>query len=430
MEPTHTVSSETRGLAAVFRALRSRNFRLFFIGQNISLIGTWMQNIAVGWMVYRMTNSAALLGIVGFASQVPSLIITPFAGVFADRWNKYRVIIICQALAMMQAFVIAVLTLSGRITVWQVAALSMTLGIISAFEIPARHAFLVTMVERKEDLSNAIALNSLSFNAARLIGPPLAGLLITVWTEGVCFMVNAVSYAAVIWALILMRLPPHVRPVHAAQPLQELKTGIAYTFGSAPRRSILLFVGLMSLIAMSQSVLMPVFARDILKGGAHTLGFLAGAIGMGALVGAAYLATWKNPVRMLSIIPFAACLFGTALILFSFSRHLWLSVPLLFFAGIGLMAHMVVSNTVLQTITEDNKRGRVMSFYTMAFMGMATFGTLLGGTIASHIGAPFTVLGGGILCICAGIVFNHQIPGLKKRVQHTYSQLLDSPIGI
>ena len=413
----------------VFRALRSRNFRLFYAGQNISLIGTWMQNIAIGWMVYRMTNSAAMLGVVGFTSQVPSLVITPFAGVLADRWDKYRVIVICQVLAMIQAFAIAFLTLSGRIAVWHIAVLSMTLGVISAFEIPARHAFVVQMVDRKEDLGNAIALNSMMFNAARLIGPTIAGFLIALWGEGVCFMVNAVSYIAVIWGLALMRLPPHARPGYAARPLQALKEGVKYTFGSAPRRSILLLVGLMSLIAMSQSVLMPVFARDILGGGAHTLGFLAGAIGLGALVGAGYLATWKNPVRMLNIIPFAVGIFGAALILFSFSRQLWISIALLLFVGIGFMGHMVVSNTVLQSITEDSKRGRVMSFYSMAFMGMATFGTLLGGGIASRIGAPHTVLGGGILCLCAAVIFSRQLPELKKHVR-VIRQLLDSPLGI
>ncbi|HNQ50664.1 MAG TPA: MFS transporter [Candidatus Omnitrophota bacterium] len=416
MEPTPVLPREARGLAAVFRALRHRNFRLFFIGQNISLIGTWMQNIAVGWMVYRMTSSAAMLGIVGFASQLPSLVLAPFAGVFADRWDKYRMIVICQVLAMIQALVIAVLTLSGYIAVWQIAALSLTLGIISAFEIPTRHAFLVQMVDRKEDLGNAIALNSLLFNLARLIGPPLAGFLITVWSEGICFMVNAASYGAVLWALARMRLPRHVRPANPSNHIRELKEGISYTFGSAPRRSILLFIGLMSLIAMSQSVLMPVFARDILGGGAHTLGFLAGAVGMGALAGAAYLAAWKDPLRMLSIMPAAAAVFGISLLLFSVSRHLWVSVTLLFFAGSGLMAHMVVSNTVLQMITEDAKRGRVMSFYTMAFMGMATFGTLLGGTVAGRIGAPLTVLGGGILCMAAAVLFYNSMPALKKSV--------------
>ena len=420
MEPIPLLSQPARSLANIFRALRYRNYRLFFIGQNISLIGTWMQNIAVGWLVYRMTDSAAMLGIVGFFGQIPSLVITPFAGVFADRWNKYRVIVVCQVLAMIQASVLAFLTLTGRVSVWQMALLSMCLGVISAFEIPTRHAFLVEMVGRKEDIGNAIALNSFMFNGARLIGPPVAGLLIVAWTEGVCFLVNALSYVAVLWALGLMRLEPYTPPANSKHPIEELKAGIAYTFGSSPRRSILLLVGCLSLIAMSQSVLMPVFARDILGGGAHTLGFLAGAIGMGALVGAAYLATWNNPVRMLSILPFAAAIFGTALILFSFSRLLWVCVALLFFAGAGLMAHMVVSNTVLQLITEDDKRGRVMSFYTMAFMGMATFGTLAGGTIASHIGAQRTVLAGGMLCLGTAALFYRQVPQLKARVQaHT-----------
>jgi MFS family permease len=417
MEPERTNASEAGTLAFAFRALRYRNFRLFFIGQNISLIGTWMQNIAIGWMVYRLTNSAKMLGLVSFATQIPSFVITPFAGVLADRRNKYRVIIICQVLAMIQALALAVLTLSGRISVWQITMLGMTLGIISALEIPTRHAFLIKMVDRKEDLPNAIALNSLMFNAARLLGPPIAGFLISLWSEGVCFMVNAVSYIAVIWALALMRLAPDVRPVHTGRPLEELKAGILYTFGSQPRRSILFFVGLMSLIAMSQSVLMPVFARDILKGGANTLGLLAGAVGLGALIGAAYLATRHNPVRMLNIIPVAAGIFGVALIVLAFSRILWVSLAALFFAGIGFMSHMVVSNTVLQTITEDDKRGRVMSFYTMAFMGMATFGSILGGTVAQHISATHTVLGGGLLCVVAGIVFSRQIPGLKRRVQ-------------
>jgi predicted MFS family arabinose efflux permease len=244
-----------------------------------------------------------------------------------------------------------------------------------------------------------------------------------VWSEGICFLVNALSYIAVIWALCLMRIESRPRSLKSGQPLQELKAGIAYTFGSSPRRSILLLVGLMSLIAMSQSVLMPIFARDILKGGPHTLGFLVGSVGMGALIGAAYLASRKNSVRMLNIIPVAAGIFGIALILFSFSRFLWVSVILLFFAGIGLMSHMVVSNTMLQMITEDSKRGRVMSFYTMAFMGMATFGTLLGGTMASRFGAAHTVLGGGILCICAGIMFSRQIPGLKRSVQQHFKDI-------
>jgi MFS family permease len=420
MEQARTPS---QGLDVIFRALQYRNFRLFFMGQNISLIGTWMQNVAIGWMVYRLTHSAAMLGIVGFATQIPSFVITPFSGVLADRVNKYRVILICQILAMLQALVLAVLTLSGRIVVWEIAVLGMTLGIISSIEIPTRHAFLVDMVERKEDLGNAIALNSLMFNAARLIGPPIAGFIIGMWSEGICFLVNALSYIAVIWALCLMRIISRSNGVKSGHPLQELKDGIAYTFGSSPRRSILLLVGLMSLIAMSQSVLMPIFARDILRGGPDTLGFLVGAVGMGALVGAAYLASRKTAVRMLNIIPVAAGIFGTSLILLSFSRILWVSVALLFFSGIGLMSHMVVSNTVLQMITEDSKRGRVMSFYTMAFMGMATFGTILGGAFASHFTAARTVLGGGILCIFAGIVFSRQIPGLKRSVQQHYKDI-------
>ncbi len=401
----------------IFRALRHRNYRLYFAGQNLSLIGTWMQNVAIGWFIYRITDSAAILGLVSFAVQVPSFILTPVFGVFADRWNKYRVVKICQFLAMIQAASLAVLIMTGAVKVWHIAALGAVLGIINALEIPTRHAFLVDMIESKEDLSNAIALNSLMFNAARLVGPPIAGFVINAWGEGICFLVNALSYIAVIVALDMMRLKFGAGRNSRGHPFQEMKEGVEYTFGSAPRRSIIILVGLMSLIAMSQSVLMPVFARDVLGGGAHTFGILAGAVGLGALSGAVYLASKKDPVKLLKFIPSAAAVFGAALVLFSFSRNLWISVALLFLAGMGLMSHMVVSNTILQTITEDSKRGRVMSFYTMGFMGMATFGSLIGGAVAARIGAPYTVLFGGVFCLCAGFMFSRQMPYLKAQVR-------------
>jgi MFS family permease len=403
-------------LRGIFRALQYRNFRLFFIGQIISLTGTWMQLVAVSWLVFRMTNSAFWLGMTGFISQAPSLLLTPFAGVLVDRWNRHRIIVVCQILAMAQAVVFAMLIFFGKIVLWQIIALGACLGLIGSIEIPARHAFLVAMVEKKEDLGNAIALNSFMFNAARFIGPSVAGIMIGFWGEGICFLLNSASYVAVIAALLMMRNIPQNNHIDPGDPFEKLKEGIRYTFGSPAIRSVLLLIGLVSMFGMVKAVLMPVFAKNILQGGAHTLGFLMSSTGCGALTGAVYLASRKDPRMLINIIPAAVLIFGAALIIFSFSTVFWLSMAMLFFAGFGLMANMVASNTVLQTIVDDDKRGRVMSFYTLAFMGMATVGNMAGGSLGTVIGAPKTLRLVGILSLCVSMLFFRYRRFLKNSI--------------
>lgn len=397
-------------ITTILRAFRYRNYRLFFAGQAVSLIGTWMQVIAVSWMVYRLTNSAFLLGIVAFAGQIPIFILTPFAGVLADHFNRRRMLIITQTLAMLQAFILAFLALRGNVSVWQVVGLTMFLGLVNAFDVPIRQSFVVDMVEDKKDLGNAIALNSLMFNGARLVGPSVAGILIAVVDEGVCFLINAISFLAVIFALSAMRVKPKAEGGKTNHVLQGLKEGFVYTFNFKPMRDILLLTTLISVMGMSYVIIMPVFAKDILGGGAHTLGFLMGAAGLGALGGAIYLASRKGVEGLERIISIATIIFGLGLIAFSFSTSLWLSLILILFAGFVVMVQTVASNTVLQSLTHDDKRGRVMSFYAVAFMGMAPFGSLLAGSLASKIGAPNALLISGFCCILGAVFFS------KRRV--------------
>ncbi len=366
---TKSNQENLRGFKSIFRTLRYRNYRLFFGGQLISLIGTWMQQIAMTWLVYRLTNSAFLLGVVGFASQMPTFLLSPFAGVFADRMNRHRIIIVTQTLAMIQAAVLAILTLTGNIAVWHIIMLSVFLGLVNAFDIPTRQTFVLEMIENKEDLGNAIALNSSMFNGARLIGPAIAGMLLAVIGEGMCFLLNAISFVAVIVALLAMKLSPQQRTSHSHGVIKGLQEGFSYAFGFAPIKYILMLVALISAMGMPYTVLMPIFAKDILGGGPHTLGFLMGATGVGALTGALYLASRRTVVGLGRWIAIAAGIFGLGLIGFSFARVLSLSMSLLFVVGFGMMTQMASCNTILQTIAEDDKRGRVMSFYTMAFMG-------------------------------------------------------------
>jgi MFS family permease len=407
----------------IFRALRHRNFRLFFAGQGISLIGTWMQQIAMIWLVYRLTNSAFLLGIVGFASQMPTFILSPFAGVLADRMNRHRIIIITQTLAMIQASALAFLTLTETISVAHIIPLSILLGFINAFDIPVRQSFIHEMIENKEDLGNAIALNSSMFNSARLIGPSIAGLVIAAIGEGLCFLLNAISFVAVIIALLAMRLPPRTEVKKKQAVMQGFKEGFAYAFRFAPIKYILLLLALVSVMGMPYAVLMPIFAKDILHGGPHTLGFLMGAAGVGALTGSVYLASRKSVLGLGKLIPIAASLFGCGLIAFSFSHIEWLSMSLLFVIGFGMMVQMASSNTILQTITDDDKRGRIMSLYTMAFMGMAPFGSLLAGTLASKIGAPHTLFFSGAACILGAIIFARKLPIVREKIRPIYMKI-------
>ncbi len=413
-------SNNVIGVKHIFRALRHRNYRLFFGGQSISLVGTWMQQIAMSWLVYRLTNSAFLLGIVGFSGQIPAFLLTPFAGVIADRYNRHRVLIVTQTLAMLQALILSALVLTNRITVGQIVALSIFLGLVNSFDIPVRQAFTVEMIEEREDLGNAIALNSSMVNAARLIGPSLAGILIAAFGEGICFLLNGVSYIAVIGSLLAMKITPRKIKPPDTHVLHELKEGFVYAFNFKPIRFILILLALVSLMGVPYQVLMPVFARDIFHGGPITLGFLMAMSGIGALTGAIYLAGRKSVIGLGKIIPLASGLFGLGVIAFALSGVLWFSMPVICVAGFAMMVQMAASNTVLQTIVEEDKRGRIMGLFTMAFMGMVPFGSLLAGSLASKIGAPNTLLLGGTCCIIGALMFVRKLPSLREKVRPIY----------
>jgi MFS family permease len=424
MRPAAPTAPPAGGFGFMVRALRHRNYRLFFSGQTVSLVGTWMTRIATSWLVYRLTGSALLLGLVGFAGQIPSFLLAPFAGVLIDRWDRHRLLVVTQILAMLQSAALAGLTLAGVINIWHVLALSLFQGLINAFDMPARQAFVVEMVEKREDLANAIALNSSMVNAARLLGPSIGGVIIAAVGEGWCFALDAVSYLAVIASLLLMRLVPRQRTAAAKEKkvLHELREGWAYVVGSPAIRSILMLLALVSLVGMPYTVLMPVFASTILHGGPHTLGFLMAATGVGALSGAVFLANRRSVLGLGRVIPVMSALFGAGLIGFSLSRVLWLSLPLLVVTGIGFMVQMAASNTLLQTLVDDDKRGRVMSFYTMAIMGVTPFGSLLAGTLAHRFGAPRTLLIGGAGCILAALWFASRLPRLREKVRPIYIQ--------
>lgn len=415
------IGSETFKLVA--RSLRHKNYRLFFGGQGISLIGTWMQQIALGWLVYRLTNSAFLLGLVGFAAQIPSFVIAFFAGVLADRFNKHRIIILTQTLAMIQAFILAGLTLSNSIKIWHVILLSAFLGIVNGFDMPTRQSFVVDLVDDKNDLPNAIALNSSMFNTARLVGPTVAGILISVLGEGLCFLLNAISYIAVIIALFMMHISPTVTIKKDENVLKGLKEGLIYVYNFKPIKVLLLFLALVSLTGSPYTVLMPVFAKDILHGNANTLGLLFGAVGVGALSGAIYLASRKTVIGLAKWIAIASIIFTLGLILFSFSKSILFSLFLMLFTGFGMIVQMASTNTLLQTLVDDDKRGRVMSLYVIAFIGTAPIGSLAAGTIANTFGAPFAILSGGIICLIGTIAFVIYLPTLRGYIRPIYIKL-------
>ncbi|MHC2993109.1 MFS transporter [Pontibacter sp. HJ8] len=417
------VDNKPGKLGGMFRALHYRNYRLFFVGQGISLIGTWMQQIALSWLVYRLTDSVFLLGAVTFSSQIPSFILGPFAGVIADRFERRKVLLVTQGLSMLQASTLAVLVLTETIQIWHVLTLSAVLGTINAFDMATRQAFVVQMVDQREDLSNAIALNSSMFNMARLVGPSIAGVLIAAVGEGMCILINAVSYIAVISSLLLMRLKPFERVVTDRKVWQSLQEGLAYTYNFAPIRALILIVALISLFGMPFSVMLPVFARDILHGDANTLGFLMGATGVGALAGAMFLAQRKSVVGLGRVILFTMPLFGVALLAFSFSTVLFVSLLLMLFVGFGMIVTMASCNTLLQTLVEDDKRGRVMSLYATAFMGMAPIGSMLSSSLAEIIGVSYTLAGCGLLCALSAIPFALQRTRLRRMVQPIYERL-------
>jgi MFS family permease len=432
--------TETRaisGASHVWRALRHRNFRLFFGGQTISLIGTWMTRIATSWLVYRLTGSALLLGTVSFAGQIPTFLVAPFAGVWVDRLNRRQVLVWTQTLSMIQSLLLAAMTFTGHITIGLILFLSVMQGVVNAFDMPARQAFMMEMVGDRADLGNAIAINSSMVNVARLIGPSLAGMLIAATSEGWCFLIDGISYIAVIASLLMMQLSATAALRKATSMLTELKEGWSYVAGFLPIRTILMLFAVISLMGMPFVVLMPIFAVKVLNGGPHTLGFLMGAMGVGALVSAISLAARRSVRGLIRVIPVAAAVFGVGLIGFGLSHVFWLSMLMVLVAGAGMMQGMAASNTVIQTLVSEDKRGRVMSYYTMAFMGMAPFGSLLAGTLAHAIppmpmwfvggtplsGAQWTVLLNGVVVVLGAAWFTTQLPALRRVVRPIYQEM-------
>jgi MFS family permease len=415
---------QSAGISHAWRALRHRNFRLFFSGQSISLIGTWMTRIATSWLVYRLTGSALLLGLVGFMGQIPTFLLAPLAGVWVDRLDRRQVLLWTQALAAVQSLLLAWLTLSKRITINEVLFLSAFQGLINAFDMPGRQAFLVQMVEDRKDLGNAIAINSSMVNLARLVGPSLAGLVIAAWGEGYCFAIDGISYFAVIASLALMQIKPLLsRGGSGAPMLAQLKEGWVYVSGFAPIRTILLLFALVSLMGMPFVVLMPIFASQVFHGGPHTLGMLMAASGVGALVSALSLALRKTVLGLGRMIPIAAGSFGIGLILFGLSHVLWFSMLLMLVIGFGMMQGMAASNTIVQTLVPEDRRGRVMSYYTMAFVGMTPFGSLMAGGLAHWVGAPHTVMITGSVVILGALWFASRLKALRVEIRPIYQAL-------
>jgi MFS family permease len=412
-----------RRFSHAWRALQHRNFRLFFVGQSISLIGTWMTRVATSWLVYRLSGSALLLGLVGFAGQIPTFLLAPIAGVLVDRLDRRKLLIWTQALAALQSLALAGLTLAKVINIREVIWLSALQGLINAFDMPGRQAFLVQMVEDKQDLGNAIALNSSMVNLARLVGPALAGLVIGAVGEGYCFAIDGISYLAVIASLLMMRVQATPEKRTASSMLEQLKEGWAYVSGFPPIRTILLLFALLSLMGMPFMVLMPIFASDILHGGPHTLGFLLGASGVGALISAVSLALRRTVRGLTTMIQISAALFGLGLIGFGLSRSLPVSMFLMLIVGFGMMQGMAASNTVIQTLVPEDMRGRVMSYYTMAFVGMTPFGSLLAGGLAHRLGAPRAVIITGAFCLAGATWFSTQLKSIREVMRPIYVEM-------
>ena len=408
-----TTLAPKKDFSHAWRALKHRNFRLYFGGQSISLIGTWMTRIATSWLVYRLTGSALLLGIVGFAGQIPTFIFASFAGVWVDRLNRRHVLVVTQALAMLQSLALAVLTLAKVITIQEIVVLSAFQGLINAFDMPGRQSFMVHMVEDRQDLGNAIAINSSMVNLAQLIGPSIAGIVIAGVGEGYCFLIDGLSYIAVIASLLLMRMPALVIHRQVSSMLSQFKDGWTYVSESAPIRSILYIFALIGLMGWPYMVLMPIFAGKVLKGGPSTLGFLMAAVGIGALASGITLAARRTVVGLDRRIAIGSIALGTGLVLFAASRVLWVSMLLMLATGFGLMQVTTICNTLIQTVVPEEKRGRVMGYYTMAFVGMAPFGSLLAGSLARLVGAPLTLAINGVCCVAGGIWFATLVKSIR-----------------
>jgi MFS family permease len=424
-EPTFQSKPDIGGsVAFMLRALKYRNYRLFFGGQIVSLTGTWITTTATSWLVYRITGSALLLGVVGFASQFPAFLLTPFAGIFVDRWNRHRLLVATQTLSMLTSFALAVLTLTGTITIPSLLIVSVAQGLVNAFDMPTRQAFVVTLIEDKNDLGNAIALNSSMFNAARLLGPTVAGAIIAASNEGWCYLIDGFSYLAVLAALLAMRVAtPALKTGSAVSPLEQFKEGWSYAYNHRAIRSIITLIALVCLVGFPYVVLMPIFAAGVLHGGPHTLGFLMTASGCGALFGALYLAGRRSMAGLGQLIPAAGAVFGLGLMAFAFSRVLWLSILLMIVMGFGSMVQIASSNTLLQTIVEDNKRGRVMSFFLMAYFGTMPFGSLIAGSMSDRYGAPVTLAFGGACCVAGAIWFAMTLSSIEHQIAPTYARV-------
>jgi MFS family permease len=409
-------SPPARRLPAVLRALQHRNYRLFFGGQFISLIGTWMQSVAQSWLVYRLTGSAELLGWIGFAGLIPVFLFAAIGGVAADRYHRHRILVLTQTSAMLLAAVLAALTLSHRVQVWHIFVLATLLGTVNAFDVPARQAFVVEMVG-KEDLINAIALNSSMFNGARIVGPALAGVLVAAIGEGWCFLANSASYLAVIAGLLMMQLPRRLRRVATDAATGRMRTGFQFAWQARPVRALLLLLGVASFMGVPYMVLMPIFADRVLHGGANALGVLMAASGLGAFAGAATLATRRGVHGLGQWVAWSSAAFGFSLILFACSRVLWLSVLLVIPLGFSLMVQMASSNTLVQTMVPDELRGRVMAIYSIMFMGVAPFGSLFAGFAGERLGAPATVAAGGVVCVAGALLFRLRLPALSGQAR-------------
>ena len=396
-------------IETTFRALRSRNFRLFLFGQGISNVGTWMQRVALYWLVYKLTSSAFLLGLVGFASYIPLLIVSPFAGVLIDRYSKMRIVMTAQALAMLQALLLAFLVLSGRIEIWHIITLSLVLGVINAFDIPGRQSFYVNLIDKKEDLPNAVALNSVVFHLSRFLGPSAAGIIIAISSEGICFLINGLSYIAVLGSLFAIKISDTPVQEKMKPFMDELKEGFKYIYSKPPLRNILMLVAAISLFGWSYTILLPIFAKDVLEGDSVTFGFLISATAVGAILGALYAASRKDTHGLERRAVFFAVVFGLAVILFSLSKMLVASLLLIGVAGLGAMLHNTSANSFFQSTVDEDKRGRIMSYYAFAHQGLMPIGSLVLGWAAGSFGAPFAMVLGGIFCLFAAAFLGPRI---------------------
>ncbi len=406
---------------AVFRAFRHRNYRLFFFGQGVSLIGTWTQQVALSWLVYRLTGSTLLLGVVAFSNQIPTLLLGPFAGVVADRFDRKRLLLWTQGLSMAQALALAALVLTGAVEPWHIVVLSIFIGTVNAFDIPIRQSFVIEMVERREDLGNAIALNSALFNSARFIGPSLAGILISTVGEGICFLINGISYVCVLAALQAIRAVQKERRRQNGPLWVEFREAVDHARNFKPIIAILALLSVFSIAGAPYMVLMPAYAKDVLHGSANTFGFLMSSAGIGALASTLYLASRKNAHGLIKVIPAAAGACGFAIAAFALSRSFTFCVVFLFLTGFSMMTHVASSNTIIQTIVDEDKRGRIMSLYAMSFMGVMPFGSLAAGSIAGKIGVQNTLLLGAACCIGGALIFALKLPTLVERLKPVFA---------